>query len=619
MPGKSGILDFKKNLTKINDLRRRFIIFSIFALFVISGISIILLKYHHNMVKQQESIRQIYKVIVNQSKIFNEIATLGELSTKNGRKKNRALRAELRDKAKELEHSVHEFAYWLYDKKNLSLRKLEDSVSGQFIDSRVQKYLSHVKTLTNPKSTNIEINKSVRYITLNSVDGDTAYIDELLDIVDVQSRKTIKQIDTLGVVIVVLGFGEIFFFWFFLFRPINLTMLEQNKGILNSALKIDKISQSRSDFFANISHEIRTPMTAILGYAELLQSQNRSPSVEEIENVVNVINKNASHLLRLLDDVLDISKMESGKFSLTIEEMNLIQLLNEIQSLMQAKTIEKEIDLIFNIKGKIPQKIYSDSKRLKQILINLVGNAIKFTDRGSVTVTTCYNSDGNKLVEFYIKDTGPGIPEDKLESVFEAFEQANTSHSRTHGGTGLGLVISRNLATRLGGDVSIVETSALGSVFKITVYAGDSEPAQLTDTLELIDQTKSYKDLLLPNSLVDKKILVVDDAVENSRLFEIFLKMAGAQVSIANSGEEALEKIDDGIDIVLLDLQMPRFDGFQTIAKIKERGFSMPVCALTAHATPEDIKKTANAGFSGHIVKPIGEKELVLKVLEHLA
>ncbi|MCB0411108.1 MAG: response regulator, partial [Bdellovibrionales bacterium] len=301
-------------------------------------------------------------------------------------------------------------------------------------------------------------------------------------------------------------------------------------------------------------------------------------------------------------------------------------LMTEVASLLQVKADERNIYLKFDSQGPVPTTFMSDPVRLKQILFNIIGNAIKFTSEGGVQVTVSYNPDATEgALKFKIKDSGDGIPEDQIQRLFKPFTQVDTSTQRRHGGTGLGLVLSRRLSQMLGGDVQIIDTRVgQGTTFLVSLQP--KEVGQLTSQLVSISQegagsfVLSSEDKGFTGRLAGTKVLVVDDAVENCNLFRIYLEKAKASVGLAFGGEEALKKVKAGnYDLIFLDLQMPEKDGYEVLDQLRQDGMLCPIVALTAHAMPEERQKTLSYGFDDHISKPVSAEKLISTVERFLS
>ncbi len=392
---------------------------------------------------------------------------------------------------------------------------------------------------------------------------------------------------------------------------------------------VEAASRAKSEFLANMSHEIRTPMTAVLGYTDLLieESWGRPGSLKLLE----VIKRNGNYLLEIINDILDISKIESGNFTIETVPFSLMEKLKEIHSLMSVRAENQEIRFKLSFKGKIPVTIQSDPTRLKQILINLIGNAIKFTpDGGKVSMETSFLTTecGTPLLQFQVRDTGIGMTSKQMKSLYQPFVQADTSTSRKFGGTGLGLAISKRLAEILGGDLVCESAPDAGTTFTLTVKIGDSKTIQFHD-----DSTAALKRIQLSSlqgyGSSDQKIkgtcsvLLAEDGVDNQRLISTLLKKEGARVMLAENGEiavrRALDALENGkpFDVILMDMSMPVLDGYGATRKLREQGYDLPIVALTAHAMSGDRDKCVEAGCNDYTTKPVNRDQLRKIVRTH--
>lgn len=378
---------------------------------------------------------------------------------------------------------------------------------------------------------------------------------------------------------------------------------------------------AKTYFLANMSHEIRTPMSAILGFAELLL--NPSQTDNERHHAISTIHRNGKQLLNVIDEILDISKIEAGRLTVEIIEFDLIEVLTDIKSLLTIKSEEKNLALNFKFENSIPERISSDPTRLRQILMNIISNAIKFTEKGSVLVNISWNgehvdTDGELIIT--VEDTGVGIKEDNVDRLFQPFAQVDNSTTRLFGGTGLGLALSQKLAAALGGTVSLEQTRPdYGSIFKIKIKAipvrgcqwvshfKDSDPDQ--DFLAQRTTTNNSQ------SLKGINILLVDDAPDNQTVIGMFLGSAGANVDFADNGYEGVTKATNGnYDVILMDIQMPKLDGYEATKILRKKGFEIPIIALTAHALTEERDRCLKIGCTEHFTKPVDSKKLVALV-----
>lgn len=377
-------------------------------------------------------------------------------------------------------------------------------------------------------------------------------------------------------------------------------------SVLAAKNEAESASASKSAFLANMSHEIRSPLGAIMGFADLLKSP--SLSRDDQQHFVSVIDRNANHLLRLIDDILDLSKVEAGKMEIESIEFSLPSLMTDFSSLMNLKAREKGILFELKYLTPIPKMVNSDPTRIRQILNNVVGNAIKFTDRGRVQLLVSHQ---DHQLEFKVVDTGRGITPGQASRLFKPFQQADVSTTRQFGGTGLGLVLTRRLAHLMGGDFQLERSVPLqGSVFVATLQVA---PASVASTARFESAHSLSAMLSQPGEpLKDLRVLVIEDSEDNQVLFRLVLNKLGAKVEIGTDGYEGVNMaLTADYDAILCDIQMPRMDGYAVIRELRERGYAKPIFALTAHAMKEERDRAVEAGFTGFLTKPVNRDSLV--------
>ena len=372
-------------------------------------------------------------------------------------------------------------------------------------------------------------------------------------------------------------------------------------------------NQSKSQFLANMSHEIRTPMNGVIGFSEILSLENLTAEQKEY---VRIIQDCGRHLMEIIDGILDISKIEAGKVDIEISEFSLEELLNDIESLMRPRAEKKGLAFRINQCEQLPSKIQTDPNHLRQCLLNLTSNALKFTEHGHVHVNvSVHENKGESFVCFDIEDTGIGIPSDRQEDIFEPFTQADASHTRKYGGTGLGLTITRTLVELLDGKLSLSSTVGKGSVFSLAIpvgVEGDSSSSckAKESTMEPCDNSADCD-----SSQLSGRVLVAEDVLTSHQLAKILLERMGLQVEVAVDGAQAVEKaLSEPFDLILMDIQMPNMNGFEATKALREKGITTPIIALTAHAMKEDREKCLEAGCDDYLSKPVGQKDL-LKVV----
>ncbi len=383
-------------------------------------------------------------------------------------------------------------------------------------------------------------------------------------------------------------------------------------------------TEAKSQFLANMSHEIRTPMTAIIGYSDLLLEPGQSD--EERQRCVQTVRRNADHLLNLINDILDISKIEAGKMTVETIALSPCQIIGDVASLMRVRAIEKNIGFEVIYDSPIPAEINGDPVRVRQILLNLVGNAIKFTKSGQVRIhTTCLDITGDKpRMNFRVVDSGIGLTQEQLGRLFQPFTQADYSTTRQFGGTGLGLTICRRLVEMMGGEITVASVPGLGSSFEFTIPTGS---LQNTRILAAPGEAESIRQS--PNvakgtqTRLTARVLLAEDGPDNYRLISHHLTRAGATVVHAENGQQAFEKALDAdriaqpFDVVLMDMQMPVLDGYQATSNLRARGYWLPIIALTAHAMSGDRDKCLNAGCTDFLTKPIDPGLLIETVRKY--
>jgi PAS domain S-box-containing protein len=361
----------------------------------------------------------------------------------------------------------------------------------------------------------------------------------------------------------------------------------------------EESSAAKSRFLANMSHEIRTPLAALVGYADLLERRPEDPLWRDW---VARLRRNADHLLALLNDILDLSKIEAGEMSLEMANVNLFQLLYSLKEVMEPLAVERGLEFSIETSGEVPGILLTDQLRLRQILLNLVSNGLKFTDAGGVAVNATYDAEEEHL-HFQVRDTGEGIPADRLQTVFEPFYQLD-SGSRRKTGTGLGLDISSQLARALGGSLAVESQEGVGTTFTLSLPVAAGSTLVDTDRYSIAEFAPD-PDLIAPD-LNEIRILVADDNESNRHLLETFLKETGAIVTTAGDGGEAVRLASStAFDLILIDMQMPRVDGYEGTRLLRAQGYSGPIVAVTAHAMTGDRTACISAGCDDYLTKPI--------------
>ena len=389
----------------------------------------------------------------------------------------------------------------------------------------------------------------------------------------------------------------------------NQHLVETTARANDMAAQAEMANAFKSQFLANMSHEIRTPMNGIIGFSDLLADEELT---DEQRQYVDILRNSGQSLLRLIDDILDLSKIEAGRIDVEIIDCSLKEILNSIEPLMRAKASEKGVEFQVVTTDALPAQIRTDRTRLDQCLINLAANAIKFTEQGHVYINVSLQENNSEsFIRFDIEDTGIGIPAEKQEQIFEPFVQADGSTTREFGGTGLGLTITKRLSELLGGTLSLTSEVGRGSVFSLVIPAGgDAKPSALSDKDE---QTKeaTTESMITDNLQFSGKVLVAEDEEGCQILAEKILQRYGLEVVMADDGKEAIEKARlEQFDLILMDIQMPGLNGIEATKKLREEGITTPIVALTAYAMQEDRDNCMAAGCNDYISKPIDQDEL---------
>lgn len=384
----------------------------------------------------------------------------------------------------------------------------------------------------------------------------------------------------------------------------NITALINNQRELETArLKAEESDRLKTSFLANMSHEIRNPMNGIIGFAGFLKDENIS--IQERVRYAEIIEKNAQHLMNIINDIIDISKIESGHDQVKYENMSISELMNDLSSFFYEQATKKGLSIhIVSSIGRDSDYIITDPQKVRQILVNLINNAIKFTDVGDVTVRA--RKAGNELI-FSIKDTGIGISPKEISGIFERFKQSYESKNKTYGGTGLGLSISKAYAELLGGKIEVQSDPGKGSTFILTI------PHYPADRLETLDETEEMKDKnFIEPDWTGKTILIAEDEPVNMMYIKIALKNTKVTLISAETGLEAVKHFESNpnIDLILMDIKMPEMDGFEASHLIRKQNSTVPIIALSGHALVEQ-KKLDQSGFSDLISKPVKKVDLI--------
>lgn len=378
-----------------------------------------------------------------------------------------------------------------------------------------------------------------------------------------------------------------------------------------AAVAADK---AKSDFLANMSHEIRTPMAAIMGYTEMLRTGELEDD-DEVKMAHESIDRNSQNLMQIINDILDLSRVETGKIQVQISDVDIPDLIDEVILSLMAKAAEQENQLYVKLEETVPHVISSDANRLRQALLNLMGNAIKFTQQGKIDLFVEYEASTQRL-RFHVMDTGIGISEVDCDHIFEPFHQADETSTREFGGVGLGLSVVRQIADAFQGTVKVQSTPGIGSHFTLTI------PAQLVDQTEQPDEELLEPDAceVMESTSIPKIILVAEDSEDYQRLITFYLQKQDYEVICVGDGEQACEtvleksKTGQNFNAILMDMNMPVMNGCQATKRLRSLDYNGPIIALTAQQDATQRDRCYEAGCDSFVAKPIDSKELLSEI-----
>ena len=391
-------------------------------------------------------------------------------------------------------------------------------------------------------------------------------------------------------------------------QSINKMSFELENSV-GQRVRAENASQVKSQFLANMSHEIRTPLGVILGLTEILKDSKLT--WQEQMRYLDTIERTGKNLTRIINDILDLSKVEAGHLEIQKTDFSLPEFLGELNGMLSVQASRTNNRLKFTAEGPTPARITTDRTRLRQILINLLNNSLKYTSNGEVELAYARN---NQLMRFEVRDTGRGISESQRAKLFEPFVRSTEAASDQAEGTGLGLTLSKSLARALGGDVELVESRpGRGSTFAAIVHGGDMSEVNAS-------AAAAPREGALQN-LKGRKVLVVEDSEDNQLLVKLFLSRAGISAEFANNGQEGVDQAirHPEYDAILMDMQMPVMDGYRATRELRERGYAKPIIALTAHAMKDDRERCMNAGCTDYLTKPVDSKVLAETISRHIS
>jgi len=395
---------------------------------------------------------------------------------------------------------------------------------------------------------------------------------------------------------------------FIIVQIISRFLADKNQQLAEATERAQSATKAKSKFLATMSHEIRTPMTSIIGFSEVALDEDQSQA--QRNKAINTILHSGKHLLQLLNGILDLSKIEADRLQLEHIEFSPFQLLSDVETFIRPQAREKGLTFNLEYKYPLPETICSDPLRLKQVLLNLCSNALKFTHTGSITVKTQYDTKTKALV-FNVIDTGIGMSKEQISRVFEAFTQADSSTTKRYGGTGLGLALSQQLAKALGGNIRLNSYEGIGSQFSFSLSLESETKVNLIEKPEDKPQQFNNNDSADKQCQLEGEILLAEDNDINRQLIRYFISKMGCNVTVVTNGKDAVYKaMNNHYDLIFMDMQMPIMNGLNAIKALRHNGYNTPIVVLTANATSQDESQCLSAGCNDFITKPIDRNKL---------
>ena len=420
-------------------------------------------------------------------------------------------------------------------------------------------------------------------------------------------QKALKEIHVINFIVAMILTFLIGFYYFNLSEKQHSLLKESNRALLKAKKEAEAATLAKSQFLSVMSHEIRTPMNAVIGMTSLLHETRLN---DEQRNYFNTIRTSGESLLHIINDILDFSKIEAGMMELELQSFGTQTPVKDTFDLLHAKANEKGLELSWEVAEDVVPWIISDLTRLRQVLVNLTGNAIKFTAEGTVKLSVSYEAQEGELhvIQFSVKDTGIGIPEDRISRLFKSFSQVDASTTRKYGGTGLGLAISKQIVELLGGEIAVYSEEGKGSEFTFTIRAKEGTPVNDQDDKQLTDGT-------LKKARPRLRILLAEDNLVNQKVARQILLKLGYDIDIVADGQEALKAVKMiPYDLIFMDMQMPQMDGLEATREIrkylKEGQYSPTIIAMTANASNEDRQRCLDAGMDDFLAKPIKKSDI---------
>ncbi len=493
------------------------------------------------------------------------------------------------DTVKKRLHHLKDIELFTIARKAIQLGgNAQAETAEDILDGRIKK--AHKKLANEIIPIQLDVRKKLTQLS-NAFQSNA---DAELDEISTQNNASIFLISIIGAIAIILGIV----ITFYVARRVTLS----ENAFIEQRRLAEQANQAKSMFLATMSHEIRSPLSAIIGFSDLLR-KSKLPK-EKADSCLISIQRNSKHLLHLINDILDITKIEAGQ--LNIEQINVspFAVLDEIQSAILVNASDKGLGFKVNYAFPLPEQIKTDPVRLKQILINLTSNAIKFTEKGDINVNITCNKEHGQMT-FDVIDTGIGLTTKQQNKIFESFTQADSSTTRKYGGSGLGLNICKQLAQKLGGTISVESTPGRGSKFSFDISIGEISDDNLVYSLDHTS-TQTNDSQLNPTKNLFGHILLAEDTVDNQNLIEMYVTDTGADITIVENGEQAVKICETRkFDLILMDMQMPVMDGIEATEKIRLNDTQIPIVSLTANAMKSDFERCIDAGANEFLTKPI--------------
>jgi signal transduction histidine kinase/FixJ family two-component response regulator len=505
----------------------------------------------------------------------------------------------------EAEHRLHERILQI----TRSAQPLNNQAVDLLLSGATEKQIA--PTLKQAKSEQTELLNLLSKL----IEMQNRYADEAVSKGRAQYDKSVMFVFYFGIVVVIVAMILVRWISNFITTK-NIELLHKNEALAVASKKALEATRAKSAFLATMSHEIRTPLTAIIGFAEA--SLDKDQSMVDRVSATKTIIRSSKHLLDIINDILDLSKTEANKLELAQMPFSLFELLQDIQVLMGERANEKQLPFTVNYELPLPKQVVGDELRLKQILINLCGNAIKFTETGRVGITVWYDATNNQL-GFDVIDTGIGLTKTQCVNIFEPFTQADSSTTRKYGGTGLGLSLSRQLVHLLGGEISVESVEGVGSRFTLTADAGLVNRDEFVHRIEDIPVVQKPLDSPSENARLTGRILLAEDNSDNQRLISMFLNKMGATVTVVENGKIAVDTaMNNDFELIFMDMQMPVMGGLEATRYLRQQGYGKPIVALTANAMKHDCDNCIEAGCDDFLTKPVNRDQLYAITAKYL-